>query len=234
MTEVITIRGSTNSYLLKIKDGFLLIDISLPHDFRKFLRKLRKLNIAVIDIKYLLLTHSHADHIGFAEQILQISNANLIAHENTLPHLINGTMESESNPVNFIYKIMMKLANFALRHAYNPITIEKEKIISIKGDNEKLLKKLGIVGKIITTFGHTNDSITIVLDDGRGFVGDTCSNRSTFYVGKGKRPAFIIDEELLMQSWEKLELNGVKEIYPAHGKPFLIEKLKLKREEQST
>ena len=227
MTEVITMRGSTNSYLLKINDGFLLIDISKPHDFRRFLRKLRQLKIDIAEIKYLLLTHSHADHTGFAEQILQASNAKLIAHENTIPHLFNGTMESESMPINFIYKIMMKLAVSVLKYSYQPITIAEERIIAIKGDNDKLLNKLGIAGKIITTFGHTNDSITIVLDDGRGFVGDTCSNRSTFYFGKGKRPAFIIDEELLMQSWEKLELNGVNEIYPAHGKPFLIKKLKL-------
>ncbi len=227
MTEVITVRGSTNSYLLKLKDGYLLIDISMPHDFRRFLRKIKKLKIDISEIKYLLLTHSHADHTGYAEQFLQASNAKLIAHENTLPHLFNGTMESDSKPVNFYYKIMFKLAVVALKHGFQPITIAQKRIITIKGDDDKLFKKLGIDGKIITTFGHTNDSITVVLNDGRGFVGDTCSNRSTFYFGKGKRPAFIIEEELLMQSWRKIIDHGVKTIYPAHGKIFPIEDLRL-------
>ena len=213
--------------MLKARDGYLLIDISKPHDFRRFLRKLRRINIDVSEINYLFLTHSHADHTGFAEQLLQVSNAKLIVHENTIPHLINGTIESESKPVNFIYKIMMKLAVSVLKHVYQPVTIGEERIIAIKGDNEKLLKRLGIDGRIITTFGHTNDSISVVLNDGRGFVGDTCSNRSTFYFGKGKRPAFIIEEELLMQSWRKIKTHGVKTIYPAHGKIFPIENLEI-------
>ncbi len=199
----------------------------MPHDFKRFLRKIKKLKIDISEIKYLLLTHSHADHTGYTEKFLQASNAKLIAHENTLPHLFNGTMESESKPVNFYYKIMFKLAVVALKHGLQPITIADKRIITIKGDDDKLFKKLGIDGKIITTFGHTNDSITVVLNDERGFVGDTCSNRSTFYFGKGKRPAFIIEEELLMQSWRKIIAHGVKTIYPAHGKPFPIEKLEM-------
>lgn len=219
------IRGPTNSYLLKAKDGFLLIDISTPHNFRRFLRKIKKHNIGISEIKYLFLTHSHADHTGYAEQLLQASNAKLIAHERTIPHLYNATMESESKPVNFIYKIMMKIAISVLKHVYQPITIDKKRVIAIKRDNNKLLKKLGINGKIITTFGHTNDSISVILDDGRAFTGDTCSNRSSFYFGKGKKPAFIIEEELLMKSWRKIIDHGVTTIYPAHGKVFPIEDL---------
>ncbi len=222
MTEVITIRGSTNSYLLKTKDGYLLVDVSMPHDFRRFLRKLKKLKIEIAEIKYLFLTHSHADHSGFAEQFLQASEAKLIIHENAIPHLVNGTIEPESKPVNFYYKVMKKLAVIAMKHGVPRVTITEERIIPIKKDNDKLLKKLGIDGKIITTFGHTNDSITIVLNDGRGFVGDTCSNRSTFYFGKGKRPAFIVDEDMLMETWKKIIEHDVTIIYPAHGKIFPI------------
>lgn len=226
MTEVITVRGSTNSYLLKTKDGYLCIDVSMPHDFRRFLRKLKKIKIDISEIKYLFLTHSHADHSGFAEQFLQANDAKLIVHENAIPHLFNGTIEPESKPVNFYYKIMKKLAVIAMKHGVPPVTVDENRIIKIKKDDSKLLKKLGIKGKIITTFGHTVDSITLVLNDGRAFVGDTCSNRSTFYFGKGKRPAFIIDEEMLMESWRRIKDNGVKTIYPGHGKIFPIEELK--------
>lgn len=199
----------------------------MPHDFRRFLRKIKKLKIDISEIKYLLLTHSHADHSGYTEQFLQASKAKLIVHENALPHLFDGTMESDSRPVNFYYKIMYKLAVVALKHGFQRLTIDEKRIIPITRDNDKLFKKLAIDGKIITTFGHTNDSITVVLNDGRGIVGDTCSNRSTFYFGKGKRPAFIIEEELLMKSWRKIISHGIKIIYPAHGKIFPIEDLEL-------
>ncbi len=227
LAEIITIRGSTNNYLLKSNDGYLLVDLSMPHDFRRFQRKLRKLKINISEINYLFLTHSHADHSGYIEQFLLNSSAKLIVHENTLPHLYNGTMESESLPVNFYYKIMRKFADFGLKHGFQPLTIGDERIITIKTDDEKLLEVIGIKGKIITTFGHTKDSITLILDEGIAFTGDTCSNRSTFYFGKGKRPAFIVDEVMLMESWKKLVNHRVKMIYPAHGKIFPIEDLGL-------
>ncbi len=226
LTKVITIRGATNYYLLKIIDGFLMIDAGMPHDFRRFRRKLKNLGIDISEIRYLFLTHSHADHSGFTELLLQKNDAKLIVHENTIPHLFHGTIEPESKPVNYYYKIMKRLAAVAMKHGVPPVTIDENRIIIIKEDDNKLLKNLGIEGKIITTFGHTLDSITLILRDGRGFVGDTCSNRSTFYFGKGKRPAFIIEEEMLMESWSKIKDNGVKIVCPGHGKAFPIEELK--------
>jgi len=202
-----------------------MVDVGMPHDFRRFLRKIKKLKIDISEIKYLFLTHSHADHSGSTEQFLQLNEAKLIVHENAIPHLFNGTIEPESQPVNCYYKILKKLAVVAMKHGIPRVTVDEDRIITIKNDDDKLLKKLGIDGKIITTFGHTIDSITLVLNEGRAFVGDTCSNRSTFYFGKGKRPAFIIDEEMLMESWKKITDTGVKIIYPAHGKIFPIEEL---------
>lgn len=228
LTEIIVLKGMMRNYLLKLKDGFLLIDTSWPKRYKRFLRKIKKYNLKVTDINYLLITHSHTDHSGFANVLLQDSGAKLIAHENTVPLLRNGVMESEAEPTNRFMRFVFRLVHKVVASTYPKITIDEKKIIVIKKDKDiPIPKEIGLIGKIITTSGHTNDSISLILDDGKGFVGDLCTNNIWLFIGLGRKPPLNIGKEEVLKSWEKLVNNGVKEIYPAHGKPFHIEKLEI-------
>jgi len=231
MTEFIVFKGMMRNYLLKLKDGYLLIDTSWPKRYKRFLRKIKKYNIQVTDIKYLLLTHSHTDHTGFANELLKDSGAKLIVHENVVPLLRNGDMESEAEPTNRFMRVMFRIINKMVGTSYPEVTIDDKRIIPIKKDEDiPIPKEIGLKGKIITTFGHTNDSISLVLEDGKGFVGDLCTNNIWLFIGLGRKPPLNVGKEIVLKSWEKLVKYGVKEIYPAHGKPFPVEKLKIKSE----
>ena len=75
------------------------------------------------------------------------------------------------------------------------------------GDSRAFLSKLGIEGEIIHTPSHSEDSLTLVLDDGNCFAGDL----SPFeYI-----EAFE-DSEALKKDWEKLLSLGPKCIHFAH------------------
>lgn len=67
----------TNCFLLKSKDGYLLIDTGFPGEYNSFLKKLTKININISDIKYLLITHCLVDHIGFAYELVRYSGAKI-------------------------------------------------------------------------------------------------------------------------------------------------------------
>ena len=67
-------------------------------------------------------------------------------------------------------------------------------------------------------------SISVVLDSGDAFVGDMAMNGLPLTIGPNL-PIFAEDLSALKDSWRKLIDMGVKKIYPAHGKPFSIEKL---------
>jgi len=58
--------GWTHCYLLKCTGGYLLIDTDYPKYYARFEKKLANLGVKTSDIKYLLLTHHHDDHAGFA------------------------------------------------------------------------------------------------------------------------------------------------------------------------
>ncbi len=64
--------GWTRCYLLKCTGGYLLIDTYYPGYYARFEKKLAKMGIATSDIKYLLLTHHHDDHAGFAAELVRI------------------------------------------------------------------------------------------------------------------------------------------------------------------
>ncbi len=219
------------NYLLKLKDGYLLVDTSWPGRYKRFKRKIKKYNLQVTDIKYLLLTHTHTDHTGFANNLLKDSGAKLIVHENAVPLLRKGVMESEAEPTNRFMRVMFRFVHKLVATTYPGITIEENRIITIKKDEDiPIPKEIGLKGKIIATFGHTNDSISLILEDGKGFIGDLCTNNIWLFIGLGQKPPLNVGKDIVLKSWEKLVVNGVKKIYPAHGKPFLVEKLKIKSE----
>ncbi|MCK5185094.1 MAG: hypothetical protein KAQ95_12370, partial [Candidatus Heimdallarchaeota archaeon] len=127
--------------------------------------------------------------------------------------------------------VMFKFVHKVVAASYPEITIDDKRIKVIKKDKDiPIPKEIGLKGKILFTPGHTRDSISLILDDGKGFVGDLCTNNIWVFIGLGRKPPLNVGLEIVFKSWEKLVTNGVKEIYPAHGKPFLVEKLKIKSE----
>ncbi|MCF2143357.1 MAG: MBL fold metallo-hydrolase [Candidatus Heimdallarchaeota archaeon] len=227
MTEKIELKGFTHSYFLRIKNGYLLIDTSWFRGYKGFLRKIKRKKIQISDIKYILITHSHSDHTSFVNNLLQKSGAKLIAHEKALPRLKEGLMETDSKPINRAMRFLFKIANRLVGITFPKVTIEEERIIAISNEKDRdIPEETGLKGKLVSLPGHTDDSVSVILEDGRGFVGDLCTNKKWLFLGAGKRPPLILNEELLLKSWNKLRNYGVREIYPAHGKSFPIEKLR--------
>lgn len=51
-------------YILKLKEGIFLIDLSTKENKNEFIKDLKSLGIKNSDVKGILLTHKHFDHIG--------------------------------------------------------------------------------------------------------------------------------------------------------------------------
>jgi endoribonuclease LACTB2 len=75
------------------------------------------------------------------------------------------------------------------------------------GESRAFLKRIGIAGEIIWTPGHSDDSISLVLDEGVAFTGDL-------------PPPRFVDERAsatVRQGWDALRALHVRMIYPGHG-----------------
>ena len=217
--------GWTYCYLLKCTGGYLLIDTSYHRYYPQFEKKLANLGIRTSDIKYLLLTHHHDDHAGFAAELVRRTGCQVIAHRNALSALKQGKYEGTAKPVN--RRIQIVMAFYALYYklchgesTFPPLRLAERDIV-IDGDNDEFLKGIGIDGIILHTPGHTStrDSISVLLSDGSAFVGDAAMNFLR-WTGVGHRPIYIDGINTVYESWQKLRERGARVIYPAHGRPF--------------
>lgn len=219
--------SQTSCYLLKAKDGYLLIDCGNLHDKKAFLNNIRKFGIAITDIRYLFLTHHHNDHCGLITFLISANpKIQVIMSRKCSEYLKTG---------NHFKHINEHYSNTMLRHIVNTYSrlrkhsesfdpyFRRDEDIILDYDNDIILPELGIDGKILFVPGHTEDSISIVADKA-AFVGDTARNMMNF-TGTPYQPILLYDLEACYKSWNKLIEAGAKIIYPGHGSPFIAENI---------
>jgi ribonuclease/clavin/mitogillin len=89
---------------------------------------------------------------------------------------------------------------------YVEITMEGNVTIP-PADSRARLSEIGIAGEMLPTPGHSEDSVSLVLDDGSVFVGDL----TPFGLAEA-RAAPIVDA-----SWRLLGKQGATRVHPGHG-----------------
>ncbi len=178
---------STNYYLLDASKGKLLIDCGWPGTLPKLVAQLRRKGISISEIKYLLVTHFHPDHAGIAQELKDLG-IRLVLLESQVDFIVpfNESFKGKNLP-------------------YVEIT-QGDNFLSKFADSRKFLASLGIEGEIIHTPGHSDDSVTLILDEGFAFIGDL-------------HPLFMTTEEdrVTKESWDRIYQHKVTKIFPAHG-----------------
>ena len=61
--------GNTNTYFLQGTCGSILIDTDYAGTMPAFYKELKKNNMTIADITYILVTHYHPDHIGLVSEL---------------------------------------------------------------------------------------------------------------------------------------------------------------------
>ncbi len=145
------------------------------------------MDIPLKEIKYALATHYHIDHAGLAQE-LKMEGVGLLVLETQLAAI--PLMRQFTKPQDH----------------YVEILLDGNINISFK-ESRSLLAQIGILGEILPTPGHSDDSISLLLEDGSVFTGDlTPLEHAWGEAGK-----------VVKASWHLLREKGAKRIYPAHG-----------------
>jgi len=205
--------GNTNCFVLQDK-GTILIDAGGPKQAKKFRKELDKAAIKPDEVKLILITHGHFDHIGSAKEIRDLTGAKIAMHEQDKENLEKGQVQFPPGVTGwgrFLISILGLLKPL--------IRFPSSKVDIILKDEEMSLEPYGIPGRVIPTPGHSAGSVTVLLDTGEAFVGDIAMNGLPMRLGPGL-PIFAADLPKLKESWRSLLDQGVKTIYPSHGKPI--------------
>ena len=178
--------ASTNYYLLGPDRARLLVDIGWSNTLPQFLSVLKRHDLSLSNIRYLLATHYHPDHAGLAQE-LKAQGVSLIV------------MESQTAAIPLLKKHMKPI------NRYLDIQLDDNIPLTFQA-SRSFLAQIGIAGEIIPTSGHSDDSVSLVLDEGIAFTGDLT-------------PPIFLDETqtVAAASWDKLRAHHVKTIYPGHG-----------------
>ncbi len=178
---------STNYWVISAGTSRLLVDLGWPGTRGKMTANLRRMDVPIEEIRYGLATHYHIDHAGLAQELKAAG----------IPLLVCDVQ------IDAIPK--MKTYTKPEDH-YVDITLHDNVVISCS-ESRRFLAQLGICGEILHTPGHSDDSVSVLLDDGSAFTGDL-------------PPPTFADSTNLSQvsgSWELLRRRGATRIYPAHG-----------------
>lgn len=187
--------GNTNTFYIQGIDGSLLIDTDFAGTLTAFYRAIKEHNITIGDISYILATHYHPDHIGLVSELMK-QEVKLLLIDTQISHL------------HFADEIFKR----DKRLKYEPINMDNSIIISSK-DSREFLENMGIEGEIISTPSHSEDSISLILDNGICFVGDL---EPIEYLD-------AYDNNVKLESdWKKVMSYNPKIIYYAHANEKIL------------
>jgi glyoxylase-like metal-dependent hydrolase (beta-lactamase superfamily II) len=148
--------------------------------------ELKRKGIPIKEIHYLLVTHFHPDHAGLVQE-LKNQGLKLI-----VPECQTGFLAS--------FGEFFKGKKFP----YLEITRHDNLVLKLE-DSRRFLAGIDLQGEILHTPGHSDDSVTLIVDEGYAFTGDL-------------HPSFMnIEDTRTRESWEKIHRHKIKRVFPGHG-----------------
>jgi ribonuclease/clavin/mitogillin len=178
---------STNYWVVSAGRSRMLVDLGYPGTMGTMRARLTQMDIPLKEIRYALATHYHIDHAGLAQE-LKLGGVALLVLD-----------------VQVAAIQLMKQFTKPQDH-YVDITLDGNVVIS-PNESRALLAQVGIPGEILHTPGHSDDSVSLLLDDGSVFTGDL----TPYDLAWGEAA------ELVTASWHLLKDRGARRIYPGHG-----------------
>lgn len=178
---------STNYYVIADSAPRLLVDAGWPGTLPKLQHQCKRAGIQLSDITHFMVTHFHPDHAGLVQDLKHLGNKLIVLEEQVASiNALNAYMKPKSE--------------------FGDIDLTNTVRLSIAG-SRAFLAGIGLQGEIILTPGHSDDSVTLVLDEGAAFTGDL-------------PPVFMAAEDTadtLRQSWDNIRSLGATTVYPGHG-----------------
>ncbi len=214
--------GPFNWYVVEASSRLTLIDAGFPGHYMTFLDGIRSLGRDLKDLEAIVLTHAHADHIGFAERVRKETGVPVYVHRDDLlksQRVLQlpwfGLLSNAWRP----YTASM-LGNAMFHGVFTFPAIGK----AIGFDDGAVLEVPGRP-QVIHVPGHTPGEVALFFPDRNVLVsGDTLVTRNLF-TGEEGAPAvpsrFLnANDRLALRSIDRLSEIGTVTMLPGHGRPW--------------
>ena len=189
--------SATNTFFIRGERGALLFDTGWAGTFPLLCRALGEKGLRLQDVSFLLISHFHPDHMGTAQEIADTGVTIAAADvQRDFLHASDRVFEKEHN------------------RAFVPIDDKAVRFVPLS-ESREFLGELGISGELIHTPGHSDDSISLWLDEERAlFVGDLAPLYE-LELHRGTQTA---------ESWERLLALKPRRVYYGHARSAELSK----------
>ena len=212
--------GLVNVYLLEEAGEITIVDAGAPGYWKSLPSELAAMGRSLDDVRALVLTHAHSDHIGFAERIRRERSVQVRVHADDAA-LARGEVKQVRDAGGPGYRgwsirAIAGFAVFALSHGMTKVTPIAEVGTFLDGAT------LDVPGapRVIHVPGHTAGSVAFhVPARDTVFVGDAFATRNVITGRRGPHfaTAFNADNRRAIASFARLDGLAARYVLPGHG-----------------
>jgi glyoxylase-like metal-dependent hydrolase (beta-lactamase superfamily II) len=133
-----------------------LVDCGYASSYQNVLAGLAELGVMPSDVRYIVPTHVHLDHAGAAGHLVrEMSNAKVVAHEKSVPHLADPTK---------LIKSATRVFGEAIMGLYgSPEPVPQDRMTSVGKELHMDLGD-GLAATLMHSPGHAPHQISMMLD----------------------------------------------------------------------
>lgn len=182
--------GNTNTFYISAGKKGLLVDTDWAGTLPAFYKAIKASDLTLSDITYVMATHYHPDHMGLISELRALGIKHIVFDEQRdMLHFSDGIFAKEKGI------------------QYAPIDDNRAEVIYC-ADSRDFLASLGINGEVLHTPAHSEDSVSLVLDEGIAIVGDL-------------DPIDVVgayeDNALLRDCWDMIMARSPKTVFYSHA-----------------
>lgn len=217
------IHGSRSNIFLLADSDLTLIDTGMPGDDKIILNTIKEIGRNPHEIKHILVTHAHMDHIGSVSSMKKETGAKIVASKEEIDYIEGRKKMWTMGRTGFggkIFKtIMFVMETFVWKYGSAKVDIPCD-------DGEKTNSFGGI--EAIATPGHSHGSLSFYIKErGMLFTGDALSSIPTL---RTPLKAGCSDHEKALISVKKISGLSFGMLFPGHGAPITSDADKMVRE----